>query len=296
MILAGVTALGGAIAILRSFGPRLRVGRLLATAPRVSVAQALELARSSSPRYVRLTGRIDSEADFEDADHRPLVFRRTRLQRLHERRWLDFDVVRQTVRFELRDGMDAIVVDHAALDIGLVVVPRETIGVVGDLGDRAPADLDDALPARVVVDHVSSVEHAIVVGVPTLAADGTPLIGAGLDRPLILTTLEQAEAMRILAEGSKWRPRLAAGLLVLAAALLALGVVLLILPGSALAASPSPTSMTGSDTRSPGEGPGLVGAPIEALLTVAGIGLTAVLLTLAFIRVTGGPRSPDRPG
>ncbi|HYL40456.1 MAG TPA: hypothetical protein VET90_04040, partial [Candidatus Binatus sp.] len=76
----GVLALVAALAILRSFGPRYRVGRLLATAPAVSVAEAVRLATSGEARYVRIDGRIDSEAEFEDADHRPLVLRRTTLE------------------------------------------------------------------------------------------------------------------------------------------------------------------------------------------------------------------------
>ena len=290
--LAGVAALGGAIGLLRSFGPRFRVGRLLSVTPAVSVADAVGLARDGRSRYVRITGRIDSEAEFEDADHRPLVLRLTRFQVRRGRRWVPFELNREVVPFELREGLDAIGVAGEEIDAGLVVVPRETIGVVGDLGDRAPEDLDDDLPARVIVEQVSSVEHAVVVGVPTLGPDGAPRIGAGLGRPLILTTLEQSEAMRILAEGSSRRPRMAAALLVLAGALMVVGVLMLILPGSVLGASPAPTVAMGSDTRSSGQGPGLVGAPLAALLGVAGIAVLAVVLTLAFVRATGGPRRP----
>ena len=295
MILAGLAALGGGIAVLRSFGPRLRVGRLLAAAPSISVADAVALARSGPPTFVRVTGRLDSETDFEDVDHRPLVFRQTRLQSRRGGTWQDFDVVREAVPFEVREGLDGIAVDTAALDEGLVVVPRETIGVVGDLGDRAPEDIDDALPARVVVELVSNVEHATVAGVPALGPDGGPRLGAGLGRPLILTTLEQAEAMRVLAGGSSRKARLATVLLVAAAALVVVGLVMLAVPGTAFAASPDPTAVTGSDTRSSGQGPGLVGAPLVAILGVLGIAVVTVILTLAFVRATGGPRRSDPP-
>jgi hypothetical protein len=293
VILAGVAALGGGIAVLRSYGPRFRVGRLLAAARQVSVAEAIELARGTRRSFVRVTGRLDSETDFEDVDHRPLVFRRTRLQSRQAGRWLDFDVVREAVPFEVREGLDGIEIDTDGLEDGLVVVPRETVGIVGDLGDRAPEDLDDGLPARVVVELVSNVEHATVAGVPALGPDGAPRLGPGLGRPLILTTLEQPEAMRILAGGSSTRARLAAVLLVVAAALVLVGLVMLALPGSAFAASPAPTAVTGSDTRSSGQGPGLVGAPLLAIAGVVGIGLLAVLLTLVFVRLTGGPGRPD---
>ncbi|MES2209637.1 MAG: hypothetical protein V4515_05565 [Chloroflexota bacterium] len=296
VILAGFAALGGAAGVLRAFGPRFRVGRLLGSTRLVSVAEAVELADETPPAYIRVTGRIDSESDFEDADHRPLVYRRTRFQ-AHERgRWSDFDVVTESVPFAINEGLDHIEVDAPALGDGLVVIPRETIGVVGDLGDRAPAELDDELPARVVVEHVSSVEHAVVLGVPTRGPDGSVRLTGGLGRPLILSTLEQPEAMRILAGGSVVRPRAAAGFVVAATVLIVIGVVLLILPGSVFGASPEPTAIVGSDTRSAGQGPGLVGAPLVAILGVVGIGILAVLLTLLFIRATGGARraGPDR--
>ncbi|HEX8026578.1 MAG TPA: hypothetical protein VF484_10250, partial [Candidatus Limnocylindrales bacterium] len=62
---AGVLALGAGAAILLSFGPRYRVGRLLASAPAVSVGQAVALAQAREPRFVRVQGRIDSKDDFE---------------------------------------------------------------------------------------------------------------------------------------------------------------------------------------------------------------------------------------
>ena len=55
----------------------------------------------------------------------------------------------------------------------------------------------------------------------------------------------------------------------------------------ALAASPSPSPGAGGDPRSSGPGPGLVGDPLFALLAVVAIGLGALLLTLAYVRLTG---------
>jgi hypothetical protein len=51
------------------------------------------------------------------------------------------------------------------------------------------------------IDQVSAVEHATVLGMP-VQAGARPQITAGLGRPLILTTLEVPEAMRILGGGS----------------------------------------------------------------------------------------------
>ena len=54
-----------------------------------------------------------------------------------------------------------------------------------------------------------------------------------------------------------------------------------------LAASPSPSPGIGGDPRSSGQGPGLVGDPLVALLAVLAIGIGALVLTLAYIRFTG---------
>ena len=66
-------------------------------------------------------------------------------------------------------------------------------------------------------------EHAIVLGVPVLAADGTVRITAGRGRPLVLTTLELPEAMRLLAGGRRARPVMASALLVVGLAFVVLG-------------------------------------------------------------------------
>ena len=292
ILIAGFFALAGAAAIAGSLGPRQRVGRLLTAAPRVTVAEAIELARAGRSVYVRLEGRIDSEAEFEDADHRPLVLRRTRIQVLDEGGWRDLEVAREVVPFEIREGLDGIAIDGESVADGLVVMPRESVGVVGDLGDRVPDELADDLPARVVVELVSSVEHAIALGVPALDPAGRPRLGPGRGRPLILSTLEPAEAIRIIGGGSAGRGRLAAALVVVAGLLLVLGLALFLLPGDALAASPAPTAVVGSDTRSPGEGPGFVGALAPALLAVIGIAVLAIGATLAWVRLTR--RSSDR--
>jgi len=55
-----------------------------------------------------------------------------------------------------------------------------------------------------------------------------------------------------------------------------------------LAASPSPGTGAG-DPRSSGQGPGLVGDPLLALLAVVLIGLGSVAATLIWVRMTGRP-------
>jgi hypothetical protein len=63
----------------------------------------------------------------------------------------------------------------------------------------------------------------------------------------------------------------------------------------ALAASPAPTAAARGDPRSSGQGPGLVGDPLAAILVVAAIALVTLVLTTAWVRLTGGP-GRDAPG
>ena len=64
------------------------------------------------------------------------------------------------------------------------------------------------------------------------------------------------------------------------------------------AASPEPTEAIVGDTRSPGEGPGLVGAPFLAIGGVLLLGVVAAGLTIVYVRAPGGPASgqPSRFG
>ncbi len=224
-LVPGFVALAAGILVLRTFGPRYRVGRLLAATPEVSVAEALDLATAGKPRYVKVRGRVDAETEFEDDAHRPLVFRRTRLQLRRKDAWVSFEDGRERVPFEIREGLEGIAVDDAALDDGLVVIPRESVGTATDVIDRVPPGTAPDTPVRLRVEQISSVEHAIVVGVPGLDASGAPWMSAGLGRPLVLTTLETSEAMRILTGGDRRRPLvavvcLAGGLALIAVALL----------------------------------------------------------------------------
>ncbi len=209
LLVPGLIALVAGWLILSSFGPRFRVGRLLASTPSVTIADAV--AMSSGPnRYVRVAGRVDAEAEFEDDAHRPLVLRRTRLQLRNGRAWQAIEDRREVVPFSVRDGLAAIAIDGDALDAGLIVIPRESVGTAGDAPDRMPAGTVPATPVRLLVEQVSSVEHAIVLGVPSSGPGGQPQMTAGLGRPLVLTTLESDEAMRILAGSGSRRPLVAA--------------------------------------------------------------------------------------
>jgi predicted outer membrane protein len=78
-----------------------------------------------------------------------------------------------------------------------------------------------------------------------------------------------------------------------AAELAAAWLLLVGLPAIALAADPTTTpGAAAGDPRSSGQGPGLVGNPGWAIAIVAVIGVTAVLATLGYVRLT---RERDRP-
>jgi hypothetical protein len=292
LVAGGVVAVVVGVLVLRSFGPRYRVGRLLAATPAVSIAEARDAA-AGPPRYVAVRGRIDSEAQFEDDAHRPLVLRRARIQVRDGRGWRTVDEHREAVPFQVDEGLDSIGVDEAALDEGLVVVPRESVGIAADVPDRVPDGTPPEQVVRLRVDQVSAVEHAIVLGVPVPAPGASPdvRLTSGLGRPLILTTLERDEAMRVLTDGDRRGPLIAAIALGAGLVLVSLGLAIGLLgaaTGTALAATPSPSVAPGGDPRSSGSGPGLVGEPLVAIAIVLGIAILAIVATTVYVRMTGG--------
>ena len=212
LVAAGLVALGAAVVTLRSFGPRYRVGRLLAATPTVTVAEARELAASGDAAYVRIAGRIDAEEPFEDADHRPLVLRRTRLE---SRDGSALDGLRGLARGRpVRDQRGPRrdrrrrrrAVATASSSSARVGGRRRRPRAIG-----RPAGLPPTTPVRAVIEQVSVGRARRRRRRPGRGrgADGAPTMTAGLGRPLILTTLETDEAMRILA-GGVGRPRFVA--------------------------------------------------------------------------------------
>jgi hypothetical protein len=223
----GVFALLAGGTLLASLGAGMRVGRLIAGTARVPLADLAREAELERPRYVAIEGRIDSEDEFEDAAHRPLVFRRTLVQlrgRGARRAWRTVDESREAVPFSIADASGSAALDPADLDVGLVVIPREAMGVAADVPDRVPDGTPPDAPVRIRIQQVSSVEHATVLGVPE-RTDGGVRLRPGDGRPLVLTTLEQPEAMRILADGRQPRIRLAVVLLAGGAGLTILGII-----------------------------------------------------------------------
>lgn len=217
----GLVALAAGWALVRRLGPRARVGRILAATPVVPVDEAVRLATSGARRYVAVGGRIDSEAEFLDEHDRPLVFRRSRLELRRGSGWQTVADNREIVPFVLAGGIASIAIDGDALEEGLIVVVRESEGTAAEIPDRVPEGTPPTTPARLRVQILSSVDHALALGVPEVGDDGVPRLRPGLGRPLILTTLEPAEAMRLLA--SEHRSSTRAG-----AVLIACGAVALI--------------------------------------------------------------------
>ncbi|MGH2406996.1 MAG: hypothetical protein ACRDF7_02805 [Candidatus Limnocylindrales bacterium] len=228
LIGAGIAACAGALLALRRLVPGYRIGRILSGAPALAAADVAEAARSNEP-YIRVHGRIASDEEFPDENDRPLVYRRRRLELATDpagRSWRTLEDEVQAVPFGLEDRGTYVAIDAADLDVGLVVIPRESSGTAADAPDRVPPGTDPTRPLRHRVDQVSAVEHAFVAGRPTLAGDGTARLSSGAGRPLILTTLELPEAMRLLATGHRTLVRGASIALVVGLGLLGLGVVL----------------------------------------------------------------------
>src|SRR4051812_38329724 len=180
---------------MRRLGPDARIGRILAVTPVVPVSEARELASRGANRYVGVFGRVDAQEPFEDDAHRPLVLRRTRLELRRGSRWHAFEDNRDVVPFEISEGLDRIAVDGHALDSGLVVVQRESVGTAADIADRVPEGTPPQVPARLRIELLTAVDHALVLGVPAVDPEVGPILRPGLGRPLVLTNLEKDEAM-----------------------------------------------------------------------------------------------------
>ncbi|MDQ3870682.1 MAG: hypothetical protein M3301_03580 [Chloroflexota bacterium] len=214
----------GALVLRRVSG--YRVARILRMAPTASVAEAAVAAGRAEQRYVQVRGRITSREEFPDEHDRPLVFRRRRLE-VAERpgEWRIVEEERLAVPFGLEERGAYVAVDAEALDEGLVVLPREAAGRAEEVPDRVPEGTSGQALVRHRVDQVSAVEHAVVAGTP-LMMDGVPTLTAGLGRPLILTTLDPQDAVRVLAAGRRREVVLAAVLLVSGLGLVVLSIVL----------------------------------------------------------------------
>ena len=234
LVLLGLLLGIGGWLLLRRRGAAWRVGRLLAAAPPRTLAEAAALAEAGEVSYVRLHGRIDSDEEFPAENGLPLVYRRRRLQRRAGRAWQTFDDERLAVPFRLSEQGRKVNIDADALGDGLVVMPRHSEGVAADLTEDAMRtgplpELPPDTPVRLLVEQISAVDHATAAGVPRRGPDETLVLGPGLGRPLLLTTLDQDEAMRVLAADGRRELLLATGALAAAPICIFLGLLALLL-------------------------------------------------------------------
>ena len=281
----------------RRGGTRARSARLMAGLAPVTPEEALLVGED---RYLAVQGSIDAAEAFDDENHRPLVYRRERVLVREGDTWRELERAVRSVQFFVASSSASIEVDAEMLGDGLVVIERQWEGSVAELvasgrsfKEAATSTLvaelaasAPALTARVVLEQISTLDRGTVVG---LLRNGT-LTAGGAGQPLVLTTLDRRDALRIL--GGEARGSLAVSLLTLAAlvaGVLTTGVALVGLLGEIATsvnttASPSPSqtvSPESGDARNGGvaTGPGgllgLVGALLLPLLIGAGIALVA---------------------
>ena len=275
VVVVGAALILFGLLLSRRTDTRTRAGQLLAGLSPISPTEALKLAalRGDAAPYLAIKGSIDAPEIFEDENHRPLVYRRERVSIADEGGWRVIDSAERSLPFVVSDPSTSISIATADLADGLVVVERRWEGSVAELHAAgreyqsletaalvaALAASDPTRGARVGLEQISNLDRATAAG---QLVDGELRAGAG--RPLVVTTLERAEALRLL--GTEGRGRLASSTLALA--LLALGALLLIgglaltLASPALgadAASPSPTPTAtpeSGDARNGGVGVG----------------------------------------
>jgi len=275
-----VALIGAALLVIglllsRRTDARTRAGQLLAGLSPISPTEALKIAalRGDSAPYLAIKGSIDAPEIFEDEHHRPLVFRRERVSIADEGGWRVIDTAERSLPFVVSDPSNSISIATTDLADGLVVVERRWEGSVAELHAAgreyqrpetaalvaALATSDPTRGARVGLEQISNLDRATAAG---QLVDGELRAGAG--RPLVVTTLERADALRLL--GGEARGRLVSSTLALA--LLAIGLLLLLggvalaltspaLGADAVSPSPTPTPNPESgDARNGGVGVG----------------------------------------
>ena len=289
----------------RRGGTRTRAARLMAGVAPISPREALLVGDG---HYLAVSGNIDAAEAFEDESHRPLVYRRERVLIADGSTWREIERVVRSVPFVISDGDHSLAIDAAQLGDGLVVIERQWDGSVAELAAAhrdyqdpesatLVAQLATAAPttgARVILEQISTLDRGTAAG---LLRDGA-LTAGGAGQPLVLTTLDRREALRIL--GSGQRASLAAGLLTLL--LLIAGLLLFVIgsaallseatsgAGAALSPSPAPepTAASGEsgDARNGGvgTGPGGLAGLIGALAAPFAVGALIAAVVSVVVR------------
>lgn len=289
----------------RRGGTRTRAARLMAGVAPVTPREALLVGDG---HYLAVSGNIDAAEAFEDESHRPLVYRRERVLIADGSAWREIERVVRSVPFVISDGDHSLAIDAAQLGDGLVVIERQWDGSVAELAAAhrdyqdpesatLVAQLASAAPttgARVILEQISTLDRGTAAG---LLRDSA-LTAGGAGQPLVLTTLDRREALRIL--GSGQRASLAAGLLTLL--LLIAGLLLFVIgsaallseatsgAGAALSPSPAPdrTAASGEsgDARNGGvaTGPGGLAGLISALALPFAVGALIAAVVSVVVR------------
>jgi hypothetical protein len=258
--------------------------------------------------YLAVSGNIDAAEAFEDESHRPLVYRRERVLIADGNTWREIERVVRSVPFVISDSDHSLAIDAAQLGDGLVVIERQWDGSVAELAaahrdyqnpesTTLVAQLASAAPtagARVILEQISTLDRGTAAGL----LRGGALTAGGAGQPLVLTTLDRREALRIL--GSGQRASLAAGLLTLL--LLIVGALLLLAGSAALLSeatsgagaalspspAPSPTAASGEsgDARNGGvgTGPGGLAGLIGALAAPFAVGALIAVVVSVVVR------------
>jgi hypothetical protein len=258
--------------------------------------------------YLAVSGNIDAAEAFEDESRRPLVYRRERVLIADGNTWREIERVVRSVPFVISDGDHSLAIDAAQLGDGLVVIERQWDGSVAELAAAhrdyqdpesaaLVAQLASAAPtagARVILEQISTLDRGTAAGL----LRGGALTAGGAGQPLVLTTLDRREALRIL--GSGQRASLAAGLLTLL--LLIVGALLLLAGSAALLSeatsgagaalspspAPSPTAASGEsgDARNGGvgTGPGGLAGLIGALSAPFAVGALIAVVVSVVVR------------
>ena len=289
----------------RRGGTRTRAARLMAGVAPISPREALLVGDG---HYLAVSGNIDAAEAFEDESHRPLVYRRERVLIADGATWREVERVVRSVPFVISDGDHSLTIDAAQLGDGLVVIERQWDGSVAELAAAhrdyqnpesaaLVAQLASAAPttgARVILEQISTLDRGTAAGL----LRGGALTAGGAGQPLVLTTLDRREALRIL--GSGQRASLAAGLLTLL--LLIAGLLLLLIgsaallseatsgAGTALSPSPAPdpTAASGEsgDARNGGvaTGPGGLAGLLSALALPFAVGALIAFVVSVVVR------------
>jgi len=236
LLIAGLGLIALAAWASRRGGARARAARLLAGLSPITPHQAL---LAGEGRYLAIEGGIDAAEAFDDENHRPLVYRRERVLVADKTTWRELERVVRSVPFFIADGGHAVAIDAAALAGGLVVIERQWEGSVAELAAAAREYRDPAttalvkqlavstptLTARVILEQISTLDRGTAAG---LLRNGT-LTAGGEGQPLVLTTLDRRDALRIL--GNERSGNLAASLLTLAALVAGIAITVIAAAG-----------------------------------------------------------------